>query len=114
MTDQEAKEILNKPAICKEAERSVRDMKLKLAKYSGDKTEQTKHLQNLDNLINLAYKQAIDLDTYEDLLAQYLFKIGEQQAKIRELVEMHAISEHIHEVGIDEVVKDFKSKLQLR
>jgi len=43
-----------------------------------------------------------------------LFKIGEQQAKIRELVEMHAISEHIHEVGIDEVVKDFKSKIQLR
>jgi hypothetical protein len=45
MTDQEAKEILNKPAICKEAERSVRDMKIKLAKYSGEKTEQTKHLQ---------------------------------------------------------------------
>ena len=34
MTNQEAKEILNKPAICKEAERSVRDMKIKLAKYS--------------------------------------------------------------------------------
>ena len=75
MTDQEAKEILNKPAICKEAERSVRDMKIKLAKYSGDKTEQTKHLQNLDNLINLAYKQAVDIDAYEELLATYLFKI---------------------------------------
>ena len=61
MTDQEVKEILNKPAICREAERSVRDMKIKLAKYSGDKTEQTKHLQNLDNLINLAYKQAVEI-----------------------------------------------------
>jgi len=114
MTNQEAKEILNKPIICKEAERSIREMKIRLSKYTGDKSEQTKHLNNLDNLLNLAHKQAIDLDTYEDLLATYLFKIGEQQAKIRELVEMHAISEHIHEVGIDEVVKDFKSKMQLR
>jgi hypothetical protein len=113
MTTQEAKEILNKPIICKEAERSIREMKIRLSKYTGDKSEQTKHLNNLDNLLNLAHKQAIDLDTYEDLLATYLFKIGEQQAKIRELVEMHAISEHIHEVGIDEVVKDFKSKIQL-
>ena len=114
MTTQEAKETLNKPFICKEAERSIREMKIKLSKYTGDKSEQTKHLNNLDNLLNLAHRQAIDIDTYEDLLATYLFKIGEQQAKIRELVEMHAISEHIHEVGIDEVVKDFKSKLQLR
>jgi hypothetical protein len=114
MTTLQSKEILNKPMICKEAERSIREMKIKLSKYTGDKSEQTKHLNNLDNLLNLAHKQAIDLDTYEDLLATYLFKIGEQQAKIRELVEMHAISEHIHEVGIDEVVKDFKSKLQLR
>jgi len=98
MTDQEAKEILNKPSICKEAERSVRDMKLKLAKYSGDKTEQTKHLQNLDNLINLAYKQAVDIDAYEELLATYLFKMGEQQAKIRELCELNAMSNKIVEL----------------
>ena len=114
MTTDEAKQILNKPAICKEAERSIREMKIRLSKYTGDKTEQTRHLSNLDNLLNLAHRQAIDLDTYEDLLAQYLFKIGELSAKIRELVEMHAISEHIHEVGIDEVIKDFKSKLQIR
>ena len=114
MTTQEAKETLNKPIICKEAERSIREMKIKLSKYTGDKSEQTKHLNNLDNLLNLAHKQAVDIDMYEDLLAQYLFKIGEQQAKIRELVEMHAISEHIHEVGVDEVVKDFKSKMQIR
>jgi len=101
MTTDEAKQILNKPAICKEAERSIREMKIRLSKYTGDKTEQTRHLSNLDNLLNLAHRQAIDLDTYEDLLAQYLFKIGELSAKIRELVEMHAISEHIHEVGID-------------
>jgi len=98
MTDQEAKEILNKPAICKEAERSVRDMKIKLAKYSGDKTEQTKHLQNLDNLINLAYKQAVDIDSYEELLAAYLFKMGEQQAKIRELCELNAMANKIVEL----------------
>jgi len=114
MTTDEAKQILNKPAICKEAERSIREMKIKLSKYTGDKTEQTRHLSNLDNLLNLAHRQAIDLDTYEDLLAQYLFKIGELSAKIRELVEMHAISEHIHEVGIDEVIKDFKTKIQIR
>ena len=65
MTTQEAKEILNKPIICKEAERSIREMKIKLSKYTGDKSEQTKHLSNLDNLLNLAHKQAIDLDTYE-------------------------------------------------
>jgi len=98
MTNQEAKEILNKPAICKEAERSVRDMKIKLAKYSGEKTEQTKHLQNLDNLINLAYKQAVDIDAYEELLATYLFKMGEQQAKIRELCELNAMSNKIVEL----------------
>jgi len=98
MTDQEAKEILNKPAICKEAERSVRDMKLKLAQYTGDKTEQTKHLQNLDNLINLAYKQAVDIDAYEELLATYLFKMGEQQAKIRELCALNAMSNKIVEL----------------
>ena len=111
MTDKEAKEKLNKPEICKEAERSIRDMKIKLAKFKGEKTEQTNHLQNLDNLINLAYKQAVDLDTYEELLAKYLFKMGEQQAKIRELVELHAISEHIHEIGIDKVVDNFKTKI---
>jgi len=114
MTTDEAKQILNKPAICKEAERSIREMKIRLSKYTGDKSEQTRHLSNLDNLLNLAHRQAIDLDTYEDLLAQYLFKIGELSAKVRELVEMHAISEHIHEVGIDEVIKDFKSKIQIR
>ena len=95
MTNQKAKEILNKPATCKEAERSIREMKIKLSKYSGDKTEQTKHLSNLDNLLNLAYKQAVDLDTYEDLLAVYLFKIGEQQAKIRELCELNAMANKI-------------------
>ena len=54
MTEQEAKETLNKPHICREAERSIRDMKIKLSKYKGDKTEQTKHLHNLDNLLNLS------------------------------------------------------------
>ena len=39
MTTQEAKEKLNKPIICKEAERSIREMKIKLSKYTGDKTE---------------------------------------------------------------------------
>lgn len=86
MTDKEAKEILAKSSIVwKEADRSIREMKIKLSKYSGDKTEQTQHLLNLDALLNLSHKQAIDIGTYEDLLAQYLFKIGELSAKSREL-----------------------------
>jgi hypothetical protein len=55
-------------------------------------------LQNLDNLINLAYKQAVDIDAYEELLATYLFKMGEQQAKIRELCELNAMVNKIVEL----------------
>lgn len=86
MTDKEAKELLAKSSIVwKEADKSIREMKIKLSKYSGDKTEQTQHLLNLDALLNLSHKQAIDIGAYEDLLAQYLFKIGELSAKSREL-----------------------------
>jgi len=98
MTDKEAKELLAKSSIVwKEAERSIREMKIKLAKYSGDKTEQTQHLLNLDALLNLSHKQAIDIGAYEDLLAQYLFKIGELSYKLRDLQR---------EVNVEKLIKD--------
>jgi hypothetical protein len=86
MNDKEAKEILAKSSIVwKAAAASLNDMKIKLGKYNGDKTEQTKHVLNLDNLLNLSHRQAMDINTYEDLLAQYIFKIGELAAKLRDL-----------------------------
>ena len=98
MTDKEAKELLAKSSIVwKQAERSIRDMKIKLAKYCGDKTEQTQHLNNLDGLLNLSHKQAIDIGTYEDLLARYLFKIGELSGRLRDLQR---------EVDVDKLIKD--------
>jgi len=111
MTKQEAKETLNKPHICREAENSIRDMKIKLAKYKGDKTEQTKHLQNLDNLINLCHKQAIEIDEYADLTAQYIFKIGEMNSRLTDIAEKYYLSEKIHEIGVDETFKQYQSKL---
>lgn len=112
MNDREIKELLAKHStICKDAETSIRDMKIKLSKYKGDKTEQTKNLQNLDNLLNLAHKQAVDIMQANDLIAKYLFKIGEQNYKLRELTEQYDISEKIHEVGIDKVIEDFKNRV---
>ena len=112
MNDKEIKELIAKHStICKDAEESTRDMKLKLSRYKGDKTEQTKHLQNLDNLLNLAHKQAVDIMEANDLIGKYLFKIGEQNHKIRELREQYDVSEKIHEVGIDTVIADFKSRV---
>ena len=98
MTDKEAKELLAKSSLVwKAAERSIREMKIKLAKYSGDKIEQTQNLNNLDGLLNLSHKQAIDIGTYEDLLAQYLFKIGELSARLRNLQR---------EVYVDKLIKE--------
>ena len=98
MTDKEAKELLAQSSIVwKDAERSIREMKIKLSKYSGDKTEQTKHLHNLDGLLNLSHKQAIDIGTYEDLLAQYLFKIGELSGRLRDLQR---------EVNVEKLIKE--------
>jgi len=111
MTEQEAKEKLNKPHICREAEKSIRDMKIKLHKFKGDKTEQTKHLQNLDNLLNLSHKQALEIDEYSDLTAKYIFKIGEMNSRLKDMAEKYYISEKIHEIGVDEVVKQYQSKL---
>ena len=112
MNDKEIKELLAKQStICKDAETSIRDMKLKLSRYKGDKTEQTRHLQNLDNLLNLAHKQAVDIMQANDLIAKYLFKIGEQNYKLRELTEQYDISEKIHDVGIDKVIADFKKRV---
>lgn len=112
MTSKETKELLAKHStICKDAETSIRDMKVKLSRYTGNKTEQTKHLNNLDNLLNLAHKQAVDIISANDLIAKYLFKIGEQNYKLRELAEQYDISEKIHEVGIDKVIEDFKSRV---
>ena len=111
MTEQEAKETLNKPHICREAEKSIRDMKIKLSKYKGEKEEQTKHLQNLDNLLNLCHKQALEIDDYSDLTAQYIMKIGEMNSRLKDMTEKYYISEKIHEIGVDEVVKQYQSKL---
>mgnify|MGYP003626393073 CR=1 FL=1 len=111
MTEQQAKETLNKPHICREAEKSIRDMKIKLSKFKGDKTEQTKHLQNLDNLLNLSHKQALEIDDYSDLTAQYIMKIGEMNSRLKDMAEKYYISEKIHEMGVDEVVKEYQSKL---
>ena len=83
MTEQQAKETLNKPHICREAEKSIRDMKIKLHKFKGDKTEQSKHLHNLDNLLNLSHKQALEIDEYSDLTAQYIMKIGEMNSRLK-------------------------------
>jgi len=111
MTEQEAKEKLNKPHICREAEKSIRDMKIKLHKFKGDKTEQTKHLHKLDNLLNLSHKQALEIDEYSDLNAKYIFKIGEMNSRLKDMAEKYYISEKIHEIGVDEVVKQYQSKL---
>ena len=111
MTEQEAKETLNKPHICREAEKSIRDMKIKLHKFKGDKAAQTKHLENLDNLLNLSHKQALEIDEYCDLTAKYIFKIGEMNSKLKDMAEKYYISEKIHEIGVDEVVKQYQSKL---
>ncbi len=111
MTKQEVKETLNKPHICREAEKSIRDMKIKLSKYKGEKTEQTKHLQNLDNLLYLSHKQAIEIDEYSNLTAEYIMKIGEMNSRLKDMTEKYYLSEKIHEIGIDEVVKQYQSKL---
>ena len=112
MNDKQIKELIAKNStICKDAEESIRDMKLKLSRYKGDKTEQTRHLQNLDNLLNLAHKQAVDIMQANDLIAKYLFKIGEQDYKLRELREQYDVSEKINEIGIDKVTADFKSRV---
>ena len=111
MTEQQAKETLNKPHICREAEKSIRDMKIKLHKFKGDKAAQTKHLQNLDNLLNLCHKQALEIDEYSDLTAQYIMKIGEMNSRLKDMAEKYYISEKIHEIGVDEVVKQYQSKL---
>ena len=112
MSDKEIKELLAKQStICKDAETSIRDMKIKLSRYKGDKTEQTKHLKNLDNLLNLAHKQAVDIMQANDLIAKYLFKIGEQNHKLRDMAEKYDVSEKIHDVGIDKVIEDFKNRV---
>lgn len=111
MTEQEIKETLNKPHICREAEKSIRDMKIKLHKYKGEKGDQTKHLQNLDHLLNLCHKQALEIDEYSDLTAQYIFKIGEMNSRLKDMIEKYYISEKIHEVGVDELVKQYQSKI---
>tara|TARA_R110000772_G_scaffold166843_3_gene278484 strand:+ start:1423 stop:1722 length:300 start_codon:yes stop_codon:yes gene_type:complete len=99
MTEKQIKEELAKSsAIWKDADRSIRDMKIKLGKYNGDKTEQTKHVLNLDNLLNLSHRQAMDINTYEDLLAKYMFKIGELSAKVRKLELQIKIDKQIAEM----------------
>tara|TARA_R110001632_G_scaffold43656_3_gene110815 strand:+ start:1209 stop:1544 length:336 start_codon:yes stop_codon:yes gene_type:complete len=111
MTDQQAKETLNKPHICREAERSIRDMKIKLGKYKGEKEEQTKHLQNLDNLLHLSHKQAIDIEEYSEITAKYIMKIGEMNSRLKDMAEKYYLSEKIHEIGVDETIKQYQSKL---
>tara|TARA_R110000803_G_scaffold9801_1_gene30540 strand:- start:118 stop:417 length:300 start_codon:yes stop_codon:yes gene_type:complete len=86
MTDKEVKEVLAKcSTIWRSADRSIGDMKIRLDKFNGDKTQQTKHLLNLDNLLNLSHRQAVDINAYQDLLSEYLFKIGELSSKLRHL-----------------------------
>lgn len=111
MNNQEAKETINKPHIFREAESSIRDMKIKLSKFKGDNTSQTKHLQNLDNLLNLSHKQAIELDDYLDLTAKYIFKIGEMNSRLKDMAEKYYISEKIHELGVDEAVRQYQNKI---
>ena len=86
-------------------------MKIKLHKFKGEKEEQIKHLQNLDNLLNLSHKQALEIDEYSDLTAQYIMKIGEMNSRLKDMAEKYYISEKIHEIGVDEVVKQYQSKL---
>lgn len=108
MSDKELKESIAKnKAICKSAESSILDMKVKLQKYKGDKTTQTTHLQNLDNLLNLAVKQGADIQTYEDDKAKLIMRIGELNYLLKEMTQRYAISEKINEVGVDEVVKGY-------
>lgn len=108
MTDQEAKDLIAKSSeIWKEAERSIRSMKIKLQRYTGDKTEQNKHISNLDNLLNLSHRQAADINTYSDLLARYLMNIGGLKAQLDEMQRKYEISEQIHEVGVDKVVENY-------
>ena len=109
-TEKEIKEILNKPHIYREAEKSVRDMKIKLYKFKGEKAEQTKHLHNLDNLLNLSHKQAVDIDTYSEITVKYLMKIAELSSKLKEMERKYYLSEKIHEVGVNQVVLEYKNK----
>jgi|TARA_R110000744_G_scaffold304637_1_gene413150 hypothetical protein len=111
MNNQEAKEILNKPHVCREAEKSIRDMKIKLSKFKGDSTSQTKHLQNLDNLLNLSHKQAVEIEDYSELTARYIMKIGEINSILKDMTEKYYLSEQINEIGIDEVVRQYQNKI---
>lgn len=111
MTNKEiAERISEERQICKKAEQSINEMKIALAKYKGEKTKQTERLANLENVINLSIKQGVDMQTYEDLLAQYLIKIGELSSKLKEMHTRYALSERIHEVGVESVVDDYVKK----
>ena len=113
MTDQELKQsVAENNATIKEAERSVRDMKLKLAKYKGDKTEQTKHIQNLDNLINLSVKQNVEIQEQEQILGDTLMKLGEVVSRLRTMERRYYISEKVNEIGVDAAVEDYFNKIK--
>ncbi len=111
MTEKEIKEKLNKPYICREAEKSIADMKIKLYKFKGEKTEQNKHLHNLDNLLNLSYKQAVEIDTYSEITAKYLMKIAELSSKLEDMSRRYYLSEKINEIGVDQVLVDYQKKV---
>ena len=99
MTEKQIKEEIAKSSLVwKAADSSIRDMKIKLNNYKGEKTAQTKHILNLDNLLNLSHRQAMDINSYEDLLATYMFKIGELSAKLRKIELQIKIDKEIAEM----------------
>jgi len=113
MTDQEAKDLLAQSSVIwKSAESSIRDMKITLSKYKGEKSEQEQRLRNLDNLLNLSHKQAKDLDYLEDLSGEYLMKIGKLKSKLTTMQDRYRISEEVNGVGVDKVVDDYLELLE--
>jgi len=99
MTEKQLKEELAKSSLVwRAADGSIRDMKIKLHNYKGEKSKQTQHILNLDGLLNLSHRQAMDINTYEDLLAKYMFKIGELSAKLRKLELQIKIDKQVAEM----------------
>lgn len=91
----------------KAASSVITTMRAMLTRYKGDTTDQTKRLDVLEELVNYTIAKEVELNESQENYAKAIMKIGELQAKLKDMAQRYHISEQVNEHGVDEVVNEF-------
>lgn len=112
-TKEEVKELLAKSKpIIKKAEISINQMKVKLQKFNGDKTEPKERIDSLDALVNLSIANQTRIDDLLNDNAKLLIKIGELNHLLKKSTRRLVLLEKISESSVEEVTRELVDNLR--